>query len=25
VKTIESLAWFDKDPLYGERGPALDV
>jgi len=25
VKTIECLAWFEKDPLYGERGPVLDV
>lgn len=25
VKAIESLAWFEKDPLYGEKGPVLDV
>lgn len=25
VKGIEKLAWFDKDPIYGEMGPAVDV
>lgn len=24
-KTIESLGWFDRDPVYGDDGPALDV
>lgn len=25
VKGIEQLGWFKKDPVYGEKGPALDV
>ena len=25
VKGIEALAWFARDPIYGEKGPALDV
>ncbi|KAL1883428.1 hypothetical protein Plec18167_002432 [Paecilomyces lecythidis] len=25
VKSIEKLGWFDKDPLYGSDGPALNV
>lgn len=24
VQTIESLAWFERDPVYGNEGPALD-
>ena len=23
AKTISSLDWFNKDPLYGDEGPAL--
>ena len=25
VKDIESLGWFDRDPIYGEKGPVLDA
>ncbi|KAK8023517.1 hypothetical protein PG993_011583 [Apiospora rasikravindrae] len=25
VEGINRLAWFEKDPVYGEEGPALDV
>ncbi|KAG8954126.1 hypothetical protein FRC04_000346 [Tulasnella sp. 424] len=25
AKQIEKLGWFDKDPVYGEEGPALEV
>ncbi|KAI9829342.1 MAG: hypothetical protein M1819_006405 [Sarea resinae] len=25
VEAIHGLGWFDKDPLYGDGGPALDV
>ncbi|KAI5924526.1 RmlC-like cupin domain-containing protein [Camillea tinctor] len=25
VKNIGNLAWFEKDPIYGDKGPALDV
>ena len=25
VKSIEELDWFDKDPIYGDEGPALHV
>lgn len=25
VKNIDLLAWFERDPLYGEYGPVLDV
>lgn len=25
VKKISKLNWFNKDPVYGERGPSLDV
>jgi len=25
VKEIESLGWFERDPIYGEQGPVLDV
>ncbi len=25
VKGIESLGWFERDPIYGEKGPVLDV
>lgn len=25
VKGIERLSWFEKDPVYGEKGPAVDV
>jgi uncharacterized protein YjlB len=25
VKSIGTLGWFSKDPLYGEEGPTLDV
>ncbi|KAJ9663012.1 hypothetical protein H2198_001004 [Neophaeococcomyces mojaviensis] len=25
VKGIASLGWFQKDPVYGEKGPSLDV
>ncbi|KAI0599492.1 RmlC-like cupin domain-containing protein [Biscogniauxia sp. FL1348] len=25
VRNIGKLAWFQKDPIYGDRGPALDV
>jgi len=25
VKGIESLGWFDRDPIFGEKGPVLEV
>ena len=25
VKGIESLGWFNRDPIYGDQGPALNV
>ena len=25
VETIKKLAWFAKDPIYGERGPVIDT
>ena len=25
VKGIEQLSWFTRDPIYGEKGPCLDV
>ena len=25
VKTIESLPWFSRDPIYGDKGPVLQV
>lgn len=25
VKQIESLGWFQRDPIYGDAGPALDA
>ena len=25
VKGIESLGWFDRDPIYGDKGPVLEV
>jgi uncharacterized protein YjlB len=25
VEKIKDLGWFDKDPIYGSEGPALDV
>jgi len=25
VKGIATLGWFERDPVYGEKGPALDV
>lgn len=25
VKGIESLAWFDRDPIYGDDGPVLKM
>lgn len=25
VKGIEHLGWFDRDPIYGDAGPALNV
>ena len=25
VKGIGSLSWFDRDPIYGDVGPILDV
>lgn len=25
VKSIEKLAWFRRDPIYGDQGPTLDV
>ncbi|KAK7973596.1 hypothetical protein PG989_015444 [Apiospora arundinis] len=25
VKGIQRLGWLEKDPIYGEKGPALDV
>lgn len=25
VKSIESLGWFDLDPIYGDKGPVLDA
>lgn len=24
VKAIKELAWFERDPIYGEKGPVLD-
>lgn len=25
VKAMKALGWFDRDPVYGDEGPALDV
>lgn len=25
VKCIRSVSWFHRDPLYGDKGPALHV
>lgn len=25
VKSIRSLGWFEKDPLYGDQGPVLNA
>lgn len=25
ISSIKSLAWFDIDPIYGEKGPAQDI
>lgn len=25
IEAIKDLAWFDKDPIYGDEGPALQV
>lgn len=25
VKGIEKLSWFERDPIYGERGPAVEA
>ena len=25
VKSIEGLDWFDRDPIFGDEGPALHV
>lgn len=25
VQGIENVGWFERDPLYGEHGPALEV
>lgn len=25
VKGIERLGWFERDPVYGDHGPSLDV
>ncbi|KAJ9608251.1 hypothetical protein H2200_007239 [Cladophialophora chaetospira] len=25
VKQIQNLGWFQRDPIYGEKGPVLDV
>lgn len=25
IKSIASLGWFERDPVYGDKGPALDV
>jgi uncharacterized protein YjlB len=25
VKGISDLAWFENDPIYGEKGPALEA
>lgn len=25
IKAIEELAWFEKDPVYGDKGPALEA
>ena len=25
VKGIGALGWFEKDPIYGDKGPALQV
>ena len=25
VKSIKSLAWFDRDPVYGDKGPVFDA
>ena len=25
IEAIKSLGWFDRDPIYGDEGPALGV
>lgn len=25
IECIKALGWFDTDPVYGEKGPALEV
>lgn len=25
TKAIEGLGWFERDPVYGDEGPALEV
>ena len=25
LKSIKSLGWFDRDPIYGDKGPVLDI
>ncbi|KAI0130447.1 RmlC-like cupin domain-containing protein [Xylariales sp. AK1849] len=25
IKEIEKLGWFERDPVYGEKGPVLDI
>ena len=25
VKSIEDLGWFERDPIYGDRGPVHDI
>ena len=25
IENIKSLRWFDRDPIYGDTGPALEV
>lgn len=25
IQGISKLAWFDRDPIYGDKGPVLDV
>ena len=25
IHKIKDLAWFEKDPVYGDSGPVLDV
>lgn len=25
IEAIKDLAWFDKDPIYGDEGPALQI